>query len=90
MADAKDDAVENLDATIEQLMTEEVEIDLTEEEPVDELAALRAERDEFKDRFMRLWRTPRIRASVVSVIVVKPRIMADQNWRAICCRSTTT
>ncbi|WP_371170169.1 nucleotide exchange factor GrpE [Aliiroseovarius sp. 2305UL8-7] len=53
MADAKDDAVENLDATIEQLMTEEVDIDLTEEEPVDELAVLRAERDEFKDRFMR-------------------------------------
>ncbi|SEV91605.1 molecular chaperone GrpE [Aliiroseovarius sediminilitoris] len=53
MADAKNDAVENLETAIEELMTEEVEIDLTEEEPVDELAALRAERDEFKDRFMR-------------------------------------
>ncbi|MDE9450151.1 nucleotide exchange factor GrpE [Aliiroseovarius sp. Z3] len=53
MADAKNEAVENLESAIEELMTEEVEIDLTEEEPVDELAALRAERDEFKDRFMR-------------------------------------
>ncbi|MCK0140159.1 nucleotide exchange factor GrpE [Aliiroseovarius sp. F47248L] len=53
MADAKNDAVENLETAIEELMTEEVEIDLTEEDPVDELAALRAERDEFKDRFMR-------------------------------------
>ncbi|MCI2394680.1 nucleotide exchange factor GrpE [Aliiroseovarius sediminis] len=35
-------------------MTEEVDVDLTDEQPpVDELAALRAERDEFKDRFMR-------------------------------------
>ncbi|MCK8484425.1 nucleotide exchange factor GrpE [Aliiroseovarius sp. S2029] len=53
MADAKNEAVENLESAIEELMTEEVEIDLTEEEPVDELATLRAERDEFKDRFMR-------------------------------------
>ncbi|MCK8463288.1 nucleotide exchange factor GrpE [Aliiroseovarius sp. S1339] len=53
MADAKNDAVENLDTTLEELMTEEVNIDLTEVETVDELDALRAERDEFKDRFMR-------------------------------------
>ena len=53
MADAKNDAVENLDAAIEELMTEEVNIDLTEGDVVDELEALRAERDEFKDRFMR-------------------------------------
>jgi molecular chaperone GrpE len=53
MADEKETAETAMDPSLEQLMTEEVEIDLTEEEPVDELAALRAERDEFKDRFMR-------------------------------------
>ena len=53
MADAKNDAVENLETAIEELMTEEVEIDLTEVDPAEEMDALRAERDEFKDRFMR-------------------------------------
>ena len=53
MADAKDNAVENMETAIEDLMTEEVEIDLTEVDPAEEMDALRAERDEFKDRFMR-------------------------------------
>ncbi|MHA6265533.1 nucleotide exchange factor GrpE [uncultured Aliiroseovarius sp.] len=53
MADAKDNAVENMETAIEELMTEEVEIDLTEVDPAEEMDALRAERDEFKDRFMR-------------------------------------
>ncbi|WP_289042925.1 nucleotide exchange factor GrpE [uncultured Aliiroseovarius sp.] len=54
MADAKKNAVEDLESAIDELMTEEVDVDLTDEQPpIDELAALRAERDEFKDRFMR-------------------------------------
>lgn len=53
MADAKNDAVENIEDALNELMTEEVDIDLTEEEPVDKLALLRAERDDLKDRFMR-------------------------------------
>lgn len=53
MADAKRNAEETAEMTIEDLMNEEVDIDLTDPETEDELNALRAERDEFKDRFMR-------------------------------------
>jgi len=55
MTDAKQDAVENVEAAIEELMTQEVETDAPAEElsVEEELTALRAERDEMKDRFVR-------------------------------------
>lgn len=55
MTDAKTDAVENMEPSIEELMAEEVGADVPEAEIgiEEEMEALRAERDEMKDRFMR-------------------------------------
>ncbi|WP_432448525.1 nucleotide exchange factor GrpE [Aliiroseovarius marinus] len=54
MTDAKTDAVENVEAAIEELMAETgADEGVEEQSGEDELTALRAERDEMKDRFMR-------------------------------------
>ena len=77
------------DVEAEQDADEMIDIDEAAAE-FDEIDALRAERDEYKDRFMRPWQMLKIHASVQIKIVKRPKITADRNWPVICCLYMTT
>ena len=60
-----------------------------EELEFDELEAVRAERDEFKDRFMRALADAENAPSALIVTDARQKTMAAQSWRATCCRYMT-
>ncbi len=60
-----------------------------DEVPSPEVEALIAERDEYRDRFMRALADARTPARGPKRIAAMPSNMAARAWRATCCRCMT-
>lgn len=76
---------------IEQAEAEELAqelSDITDEQA--ELDSLRAERDEYRDKFMRALADAENTRKRGKRPAARPNNTAARNWRAICCRFTIT